>query len=528
MSSDQEPTWIVVVSNLRATDLPVADPSFLGGSSDPYLTFVCMEQVKATPCLPSTLNPVWHEEKFQFTLTGTSLNGSTSLFVKVWDSDVISKDDLIGTVEIPLGSFPRGRQPNTDVCTFPIVLDADFIKQRVSPQLHVKIEILSQAESLEEITHEVWENERASRGLTGVKWSYTNLQANERKHWSTDHGRLSSVKFDAITPSVPKGYTAGSWHYVKALGDDQGWVYASSFNGPWYKKQSLRTSVRRRRWLNSFVKEPTLDDNDFNGTAPYLNARVIRIVLEKATDLPASDLEALGGKSDPYVSFQFGKQRRRTDVIDNTLNPVWKHQEYEFVVSDIEVAQHKVLKIRVMDYDAASADDLLGDLEFDMTQWDGATRLADAKLQPYALRTPSSFDFQNVAPHVHMSICFLSPWEAAARLTEEIWENERWLTTTQSWSKNNLTYGDKHAWTSSNGKQAGAAFKDALPDIPDGYTQAGQWQFDISHGDSNGWVYATTFSGPWRKERGALHRVRRRLWVNHYNRNPETVAPAAF
>ncbi|KAF0718963.1 hypothetical protein AaE_010536 [Aphanomyces astaci] len=242
--------------------------------------------------------------------------------------------------------------------------------------------------------------------------------------------------------------------------------------------------------VTSYCCAPDDEPHLFRRKRPALdkNARVIRIVLEKATDLPASDLEALGGKSDPYVSFQFGKQRRRTDVIDNTLNPVWKHQEYEFVVSDIEVAQHK----------------------------------------PYALRTPSSFDFQNVAPHVHMSICFLSPWEAAARLTEEIWENERWLTTTQSWSKNNLTYGDKHAWTSSNGKQAGAAFKDALPDIPDGYTQAGQWQFDISHGDSNGWVYATTFSGPWRKERGALHRVRRRLWVNHYNRNPETVAPAAF
>ncbi|ETW03272.1 hypothetical protein H310_04780 [Aphanomyces invadans] len=265
-------------------------------------------------------------------------------------------------------------------------------------------------------------------------------------------------------------------------------------------------------------KRPALDKN----------ARVIRIVLEKATDLPASDLEVMGGKSDPYVSFQFGKQRRRTDVIDNTLNPVWKHQEYEFIVSNADVAQHKVLKIRVMDHDVLSADDLLGDLEFDMTNWTGATRLADAALKPYDLRVPPAFDAQNVKAQLHMSICFLTPWEAAARITQEIWENERWLTTTQSWSKNYLTYGDKHAWTSSNGKQGGPSFKDALPDIPDGYVQAGQWQYDVSHGDANGWVYANTFSGPWRKEKGALHRVRRRLWVNHYDRCPEHVAPAAF
>ncbi|KAG9409059.1 hypothetical protein AC1031_019320 [Aphanomyces cochlioides] len=262
------------------------------------------------------------------------------------------------------------------------------------------------------------------------------------------------------------------------------------------------------------------------------NSRVIRIVLEKCTDLPASDPEMFGGKSDPYVSFQFGKQRRRTDVIDSTLNPEWKHQEYEFIVTEADVREHKWLKIKVMDHDPVTADDLLAEIEFDMTQWTGATRLKDMKQQAYDLRAPECYEPQNVNPQIHLSIAFLNQWEAAARITEEIWENERWLNTTQTWSKNNLTFGDRHAWTSSDNKLGGPNFKDALPAIPDGYVQEGQWQYDISHGDQNGWVYAFSFKGPWRKEKSALTLVRRRLWFNHYNRiaevEPEPAAQLEF
>ncbi|KAF0684614.1 Aste57867_23418 [Aphanomyces stellatus] len=261
--------------------------------------------------------------------------------------------------------------------------------------------------------------------------------------------------------------------------------------------------------------------NFFRRRQPALDpdARVIRVVLEKATDLPASDPDMLGGKSDPYVTFQFGKERRRTDVIGNTLDPVWKHQEYQFTATDRDVAVHKLFKIRVMDHDTVSADDLLGELEFDLTQWTGATRLADAAMQPYKLTVPECFALQGCKPEIHMTISFLTPWEAAARLTEEIWENERWLSTSNAWSKNYLRFGDKHAWTSSNGKLGGAAFSNAIPDIPAGYTQEGTWQFDISHGDQNGWVYASSFAGPWRKERSKLCFVRRRLWVAHFTRD---------
>ncbi|OQR88862.1 C2 domain-containing protein [Thraustotheca clavata] len=249
-------------------------------------------------------------------------------------------------------------------------------------------------------------------------------------------------------------------------------------------------------------------------------ARLIRIRLEKALDLPASDSALDGNLSDPYVSIQFGKQRRRSPVIDNNLNPTWKHEEFEFVVTDEDLAEFKMLTFRVMDFDALNCDDLLGTLEFDMTQWTGATRMQDARMQGYILTVPSCFADQQVKSTLHLSICFLTEWEAAASLTQEVFEFERWLSTNNAWSKHYLlpSFGDRTAWYCPDTKQGGEGFKDAMPPCPEGYKAAGQWAYELSHGDANGWVYATTCKGPWRKEMAKTHFVRRRLWVNHYNR----------
>ncbi|KAG9409058.1 hypothetical protein AC1031_019319 [Aphanomyces cochlioides] len=255
-----EPLWVVAVSLIKATDLPIADPALTGGSCDPYVTILCLNHSKSSSCLPKTLNPEWYEETFQFKVPQSHLN--TSLLLKVWDSDAIGSDELLGTVEVPLGNLPRGRQPEVETVAYPIRLEAGFAKQQVNPHLFLTVEILSEAQANEKIRHEVWENERVN--MLRTSWGKEHLQANDRKHWSSENGYSSSDSFEAITPTVPAGYKAtGSWHYIKAMGDEDGWVYASSFNGPWYKKKSMRTVVRRRRWVNFYEKEAELAENEF-------------------------------------------------------------------------------------------------------------------------------------------------------------------------------------------------------------------------------------------------------------------------
>ncbi|KAF0684615.1 Aste57867_23419 [Aphanomyces stellatus] len=260
MSRPNQETWVVAVSLLKATDLPIADPALMGGSCDPYVTFTCSEQSKSSSCLPATLNPEWHEETFQFRVPASRLN--EPLLAKVWDSDVVSADDLLGTVTIPLANLARGRQSEVNATAHPIELEAAFRKQKVNPILHLTVEIWSEAQASEKIRHEVWENERYN--LLRRTWDHAHLEANDRKHWSSDNGQSSSDSFEAITPTVPQGYKpVGSWHYVKAIGDDNGWVYSKSFNGPWYKAGGMRMVVRRRRWINFFEKEKEMAPNEF-------------------------------------------------------------------------------------------------------------------------------------------------------------------------------------------------------------------------------------------------------------------------
>ena len=46
----------------------------------------------------------------------------------------------------------------------------------------------------------------------------------------------------------------------------------------------------------------------------------LEIDVDRAYDVPKADV---GGKSDPYVTIEYNKDRRETSVKRETLNPVW-------------------------------------------------------------------------------------------------------------------------------------------------------------------------------------------------------------
>lgn len=69
--------------------------------------------------------------------------------------------------------------------------------------------------------------------------------------------------------------------------------------------------------------------DDYDGSLGSINGTsngLIELVLIEARDLVAADLR---GTSDPYVRVQYGNLKRKTKVIDKTLNPQW-YQTFEF------------------------------------------------------------------------------------------------------------------------------------------------------------------------------------------------------
>nr|XP_027080842.1 synaptotagmin-5-like isoform X2 [Coffea arabica] len=73
---------------------------------------------------------------------------------------------------------------------------------------------------------------------------------------------------------------------------------------------------------------------------------VLSVTVISAEDLPATDFM---GKSDPFVVLEMkkSKQKNKTRVLNDTLNPVW-NQTFDFVVED---GLHDLLMLEVYDHD---------------------------------------------------------------------------------------------------------------------------------------------------------------------------------
>ncbi|GMQ11283.1 hypothetical protein CsSME_00053972 [Camellia sinensis var. sinensis] len=77
----------------------------------------------------------------------------------------------------------------------------------------------------------------------------------------------------------------------------------------------------------------------------------IELVLIEAKDLVAADLR---GTSDPFVRVQYGNMKRRTKIMDRTLNPKW-HQTLEFPDDGSSLVLH------VKDHNAVLPESSIGD-----------------------------------------------------------------------------------------------------------------------------------------------------------------------
>ncbi|KAK1410365.1 hypothetical protein QVD17_36901 [Tagetes erecta] len=92
---------------------------------------------------------------------------------------------------------------------------------------------------------------------------------------------------------------------------------------------------------------------------------LLRVHIHRGVNLAIRDLRS----SDPYVIIRMGKQKLKTRVVKKNLNPVWDEDLTLSVVEPIPV------KLEVYDRDLFSADDKMGDAEFDFTPFLEAVKM---------------------------------------------------------------------------------------------------------------------------------------------------------
>ncbi|KAF0698383.1 Aste57867_10985 [Aphanomyces stellatus] len=228
----------------KATDLAAADyriPGLLQGKSDPYVVFRVGDQKFKSTCISSTLNPVWGHELFEFTLT-EAVMFTQALVVEVYDHDLYKSDDLIGTTVVALAQFEL--EKDLQEVEWELDVPDEFANQAVHSVLHATVEVLTGVEKEAQVVEAMVEVQ-----AWGVfsKWTRQSMDR-------------------TLTPVIPPGFeSAMGWvvtlhpFHGPEVDDDvdmDGWLYAHSMAGPWYKtsKNHLTAVYRKREWTRSFTK----------------------------------------------------------------------------------------------------------------------------------------------------------------------------------------------------------------------------------------------------------------------------------
>ncbi|KAK2387826.1 Calcium-dependent lipid-binding (CaLB domain) family protein [Trifolium repens] len=82
---------------------------------------------------------------------------------------------------------------------------------------------------------------------------------------------------------------------------------------------------------------------------------LLKIHVQRGVNLAIRDVTS----SDPYVVINMGKQKLKTKVVRNNLNPEW-NDDLTLYISDTHTPVH----LQVYDKDNFSLDDKMGDAEF--------------------------------------------------------------------------------------------------------------------------------------------------------------------
>ncbi|KAF4315361.1 hypothetical protein JM18_009336 [Phytophthora kernoviae] len=237
----------LIVTLLRASNLPIADTFIQGSSSDPFVTLQLGDEYFRSSCVNGSLDPVWQPaEVFEFEVPHLNAQMQRQLEIQVVDNDRFKQDDLLGELQLSLSLF-EARPNEAAVDTYELKVPEDLKQAAKHPEKKttLQLDICLIMETDGQKTLCVWENEDYVDG----DWKPSH--SNERRHWSTFDLQVSSDNFDHVAPEVPEGLEGAGWAYSTKKGDDHGWIYACTYTGPWSASSFTTCYARRRLWQNN-------------------------------------------------------------------------------------------------------------------------------------------------------------------------------------------------------------------------------------------------------------------------------------
>mmetsp|Transcript_73 Transcript_73/g.369 ORF Transcript_73/g.369 Transcript_73/m.369 type:complete len:280 (-) Transcript_73:159-998(-) len=239
------------------------------------------------------------------------------------------------------------------------------------------------------------------------------------------------------------------------------------------------------------------------------NADILVLTLKKAENLMAADL---GGSSDPYIVFRLGETKFASSRKVATLNPVWEPEEtFRFLVDKPEEPDPVI--VSVYDHDIVGDDDSLGDALIHLAKHRGKGRTETT------LRLINPVNGKAECGTITLDIFLTTKDKAFAERIDDLYEYEQYQRLHMAWTSDFPSHkssekGPAHWSTVDSGRTEWSNSMDDLVDeLPKGYVVASDWAYMMTHGDSDGWTYASSMSlGVWYDEQQHSSVYRRRRW----------------
>ena len=415
------PPTVLHVFLIRASDLPMMDYNWMTrkGSSDPVVSLkidsqdkVCKSKVQSR-----TVNPVWNEH---FALP--SDDGSDALVLTIDDYDMLSANDFMGAVRVPVGSlahrefrketFPvtdargelkkKGTWGTVELC-LRWVYDADFafpipaeLAAPEPPELAAKEanavriflirgrnlpiadkNLLSSGGSSDPMVtfasgKQVLESTVVKKSLSPI-WEETfELRADDVDDavaavvddWDLMSGNDFMGKFWIELQPLAARTLVRRWYALRPEGAARK-AGASAVAGKQARAAAEDASLGKVelacRWLH--LKQFDLPPPDVmvaDERYPDEKPNALHVFLIRGKNLPVMDKNVIGGggSSDPLVTVSIEDERKTSKVKKKNLEPIWS-EHFEFPVEDLSDS----LKVVCDDWDLLSGNDFMGQLD---------------------------------------------------------------------------------------------------------------------------------------------------------------------
>jgi len=346
---------IISASNLEAVDS--------GGASDPYCVVSLNHQkVHKTKTLKKSLNPQFNES-FQ---TDIKSRSRSTLVIEIFDHNKVSKDVMLGSVNIPLHALVHGE-----------VTIKDFrLENARSGSLKLQVCFLQQGTPATTAGDEsapvgisVKKDRRLKALSTSIKRTinFAEVAAAANTSVASSSGSVRSstaaslLSKDGIVPNMENARKASADHSRRS-------------------SDILSSIFRSNNSLNSILSTDELAEFLGEGT----------ITIAEARNLKAVDKNGL---SDPFVKvtqIYHGKSRtlHKTDAIKNNLNPVWKKETFKFTAPPSKIRFAVKDKESKMVFSTDTTKDM-GELEIDLLDIVGNVEVQGAS-RPFTIS--KSFD----------------------------------------------------------------------------------------------------------------------------------------